>query len=1103
MQRVQQDNVPSSSTNVLPSSISPLVAANPSTPRSRRTSAYPPLSHQTQIMKAVRRSSALPSLSLSIPASPKKVLAMSSEETTGNFSITKEDRAKTVTFSEPEDQDVSDTSSICQSPSWEQYGQKKKKSKKRETQKTISDKEAPVLKKRGNRLVKPSRPNPLTDKRLSTTDCSLSAPELDISKRANNESVHPLVANPPFVMAKSHEPSNGLGHEVHPKPKSKGFLSNFRFNHGNVIAVQKILESRKGIEFQENEPSELPLHSIQYETIPAHDSNAPPPSMQKPRKPSSVISTISTSDHSLSSQEKRNHEARTSTGSGHGRSQSLISSTLNKLRGPSYLYYHPSEEGPTSDGSNHAGAPQDINPVDASNAEKSDDRIKKVQSERPEANHEQAQNLFDFSFPPKPRRVSTEPGPDIAPRARKSRPRRVDSEQANTDHAIPVQRPSSARCVQIEIPHASTRDTVMAMVTAQERQSQSVRAAQKAGSIRGSHFSSQDFAPHTQARGGQPDRRISVIQNQGSPEAFGMQPGSKTALDERLPEEDGKLVPNRNQRPLVSDRRRTPEDDQISVGTYASTIRASTQYRGSVTAERSHPSFNHQEGLIYDLPSVAPEKCGGLSQAWSEGSVDDLISFEREPMANLQQPLQPQREVDYFASFSHSYVVPPLDCRVGETTTKDGGVYEAAQSRISHGKECGRFPRENKVKNSPAISIQYSDSDVPAFERLGLSAKAAKVLAGADTASTSTAHSHHTDHTDPSRTTSERSSSSTCGETPPSPSSATTSDSSRPQSRKEHTSPLLEPSQTLQFESNAPDEDGTCRRSFEGRTNQRRGPKNALYDTAVSHPAFFDSSRDSEALAVKSEEPHAFARAEDFTVDPDSVVISNSVSFADVLKQEIVGRNERAAGQQATPPLPPRAHSAVDLPSVTRSFHQSMRLPRLQMQSGEVASSISLPNSPPPELADGVMPRKSALKMSRNNGSNGLESIAMSAGGAYLHEARKTVPVPPVSSLRPPRPSYSQKNSSGSIRSAVSQSRAEPLAKMLVECCNCHFFHDMPSRVYECMAKPDSVVEDKSLGVSAAITTMVRCPWCAHGMTTQCCSGYAAVVYLKEKLHGK
>lgn len=78
----------------------------------------------------------------------------------------------------------------------------------------------------------------------------------------------------------------------------------------------------------------------------------------------------------------------------------------------------------------------------------------------------------------------------------------------------------------------------------------------------------------------------------------------------------------------------------------------------------------------------------------------------------------------------------------------------------------------------------------------------------------------------------------------------------------------------------------------------------------------------------------------------------------------------------------------------------------------------------------------------------------------------------------------------------------KPIAKMLVECCHCRFYQDMPSRVYEAMARPDDVVKDKRLGVSGAVTTCVKCPWCSHNMSRVCCAGYAAVVYLREKLHG-
>jgi hypothetical protein len=105
----------------------------------------------------------------------------------------------------------------------------------------------------------------------------------------------------------------------------------------------------------------------------------------------------------------------------------------------------------------------------------------------------------------------------------------------------------------------------------------------------------------------------------------------------------------------------------------------------------------------------------------------------------------------------------------------------------------------------------------------------------------------------------------------------------------------------------------------------------------------------------------------------------------------------------------------------------------------------------------------------------------------YLHKARQSLPTP----------------ASTSRLSLVSTANSDPntLAKMFVMCCNCHYYHDMPSKIYECMAKPDSLVADPGLGVSGVISTAVKCPWCGHGMSTGCCEGWAAVVVLKERLH--
>lgn len=133
------------------------------------------------------------------------------------------------------------------------------------------------------------------------------------------------------------------------------------------------------------------------------------------------------------------------------------------------------------------------------------------------------------------------------------------------------------------------------------------------------------------------------------------------------------------------------------------------------------------------------------------------------------------------------------------------------------------------------------------------------------------------------------------------------------------------------------------------------------------------------------------------------------------------------------------------------------------------------------------------------------DSSESSSGPAtYLQEARKnTLAPPPATTLRTIQ--HTPVKNSGLRQSTTTQNKPDfpdkPMAKMFVECCNCKFFHDMPSKVYECMVNPDSLVEDRRLGVSGAITTMVKCPWCAHNMSKECCAGYMAMVMLQQRLH--
>ncbi|KAL8806144.1 MAG: hypothetical protein Q9182_001545 [Xanthomendoza sp. 2 TL-2023] len=94
---------------------------------------------------------------------------------------------------------------------------------------------------------------------------------------------------------------------------------------------------------------------------------------------------------------------------------------------------------------------------------------------------------------------------------------------------------------------------------------------------------------------------------------------------------------------------------------------------------------------------------------------------------------------------------------------------------------------------------------------------------------------------------------------------------------------------------------------------------------------------------------------------------------------------------------------------------------------------------------------------------------------------------------------------------------AKPMAKLFVICCKCNYWHDLPSHLYEAMCTPKGLTRDpqgkgegpkvldvkdgKKKVAEATLETMVKCPWCEHFMTTGCCAGWTAVLYLQERHH--
>ncbi|OJD17278.1 hypothetical protein AJ78_02612 [Emergomyces pasteurianus Ep9510] len=171
------------------------------------------------------------------------------------------------------------------------------------------------------------------------------------------------------------------------------------------------------------------------------------------------------------------------------------------------------------------------------------------------------------------------------------------------------------------------------------------------------------------------------------------------------------------------------------------------------------------------------------------------------------------------------------------------------------------------------------------------------------------------------------------------------------------------------------------------------------------------------------------------------------------------------------------------------------------------------------------------------------------------------IPPGPIHDSRPSSSSrYSLSSSLGNGRAAAQRParKGKPVAKMFVICCQCRYWHDMPSDVYAKLAFPNGVppiepmigddsqsqlhqpqlprassgfvspgggsssnftetssgasnhaLDNKSprgsrpssSSSSSSSNFMVTCCWCAHRMVKTCCAGWTTIVYLHERHH--
>ncbi|GKT64664.1 hypothetical protein ColTof3_12003 [Colletotrichum tofieldiae] len=364
----------------------------------------------------------------------------------------------------------------------------------------------------------------------------------------------------------------------------------------------------------------------------------------------------------------------------------------------------------------------------------------------------------------------------------------------------------------------------------------------------------------------------------------------------------------------------------------------------------------------------------------------------------------------------------------------------------------------------------------------------------------------------------ERSSMSSCDEGMPSPSPATTPDSSRPQSEKGLPPVDGEVGRVDNETVLVSDDTRSYRLSHTAMLTSSPTVSNPRLSLPPQIPVQNHESHLNELEALVTEKfgrNASVADAEDSdssqsyptptqTESSKSSAVASPVTSASMTSPQEYGQRGQRQTENVAPPLQDESSCAVQRrPSLTKSRSSpdlaldTSFLPKLKHQP--LVPRALVPPPPPRSSKRGSVSNlagKAATHASQASDSAWRKSVvslkAPANPSSYLEEARKSMQGPPG----PPR---SNRVSRASI--VPLNGTPEPVAKMLVECCSCKFLHDMPSKVYECMANPDGKVEDRKLGVSGVISTTVKCPWCTHGMTTRCCAGYAAVIYLKEKLH--
>ena len=268
---------------------------------------------------------------------------------------------------------------------------------------------------------------------------------------------------------------------------------------------------------------------------------------------------------------------------------------------------------------------------------------------------------------------------------------------------------------------------------------------------------------------------------------------------------------------------------------------------------------------------------------------------------------------------------------------------------------------------------------------------------------------------------------------------------------------------------------------------------------------------------------------QNFTTSPTSQVFSIDEPFQTSLQSSVDPKVDSAQGSEIQKEPVTRDLNTKEDDNSEKAIvrRPSARRPR---SDTELNVQVEKRNDPAPDSHPGPKPQ-SLIKPKRGS------KVSFALPDDFQDKSSLPSPksAPAVrTSFGLPLPTFGRPPSSSSLSSTPTFASSnyatpagslsnKPTAKLFIICCKCQRWHDLPSKVYEAMALPKSFFKSemsgKSIGngendvlapvsknriksgLEGKVFTEVKCPWCEHGMSTSCCAGWTAIVYMHEKHH--